>query len=54
MRNVVFMGMGESLNNYRNVIDVIEVMMSDKGFGLLLVKIMVSMVGVILRMWMLW
>ena len=28
VRNVVFMGMGEPLNNYRNVIDAIEAMTS--------------------------
>ncbi|ABO95068.1 predicted protein, partial [Ostreococcus lucimarinus CCE9901] len=50
VRNVVFMGMGEPLNNYRNVIDAIEAMTSDKGFGLSPAKITVSTVGVIPRM----
>jgi adenine C2-methylase RlmN of 23S rRNA A2503 and tRNA A37 len=50
VRNVVFMGMGEPLNNYRNVMEAIETMTSDKGFGLSPARITVSTVGVIPRM----
>jgi len=50
VRNVVFMGMGEPLNNYASVMEAIEVMRDDKGFGLSASKITVSTVGVIPRM----
>ena len=32
--NVVFMGMGEPLANYKNVIKAIEIMLSDYAYGL--------------------
>ena len=48
--NVVYMGMGEPLNNYASVMEAIEVMRDDKGFGLSASKITVSTVGVIPRM----
>lgn len=47
-RNVVFMGMGEPLNNYDAVIGACEVMRS--AFGLAASKITVSTVGVIPKM----
>ena len=42
--------MGEPLNNYASVMEAIEVMRDDKGFGLSASKITVSTVGVIPRM----
>lgn len=50
VRNVVFMGMGEPLNNYDSVIEAIGVMTDDKAFALSASKITVSTVGVIPRM----
>ena len=50
VRNVVFMGMGEPLNNYDAVMGAIAVMTDDKVFGLSPARVTVSTVGVIPRM----
>ncbi|MFP4460283.1 MAG: 23S rRNA (adenine(2503)-C(2))-methyltransferase RlmN [Candidatus Zixiibacteriota bacterium] len=45
--NVVFMGMGEPLQNLENVIDSIEIIKSDPGFGIGARKITVSSAGLV-------
>jgi adenine C2-methylase RlmN of 23S rRNA A2503 and tRNA A37 len=50
MRNVVFMGMGEPLNNYANVVEAVRVMTSPRGFGLAAARVTVSTVGIVPRM----
>ena len=40
--NVVFMGMGEPLANYRNVVPVLDVLISDWGYGLSRRRVTVS------------
>ena len=45
--NVVFMGMGEPLNNYRSLIRAIKILVDDIGIGLALRRITVSTAGVI-------
>lgn len=45
--NVVFMGMGEPLANFRNVVPVLEVLISDLGFGLSRRKVTVSTSGIV-------
>lgn len=47
--NVVFMGMGEPLLNYEGVIDAIEKLTSEDGFGLAAKRITVSTVGLATR-----
>ena len=50
MRNVVFMGMGEPLNNYANVVEAVRIMTSPRGFGLAASRVTVSTVGIVPRM----
>jgi 23S rRNA (adenine2503-C2)-methyltransferase len=45
--NVVFMGMGEPLANYRNVVPAAKVMIDDLGFGLSRRRVTVSTAGVV-------
>ena len=47
IRNIVFMGMGEPLNNYKAVIKAVNAMADVKRFGLSKAHITVSTVGVI-------
>jgi len=48
LTNAVFMGMGEPMDNYDNVMKAIEVLTSDWGFGWSPKRITVSTVGLIL------
>ncbi len=50
LRNCVFMGMGEPLNNYDNVKKAIEVMIDPQRFGLSPRHVSVSTVGVVKNM----
>jgi 23S rRNA (adenine(2503)-C(2))-methyltransferase len=50
IRNVVFMGMGEPLNNFENVKKSIEFMVDEKRFGLAPRHVTVSTVGVVRNM----
>ncbi|MGI9261490.1 MAG: 23S rRNA (adenine(2503)-C(2))-methyltransferase RlmN, partial [Woeseiaceae bacterium] len=45
--NVVFMGMGEPLANYRNVVAALEILLSDFGYGLSRRRITVSTSGIV-------
>ncbi len=45
--NVVFMGMGEPLNNYDNLVSSIRILTNDKGIGFPLRRITVSTAGII-------
>ncbi len=45
--NVVFMGMGEPLANYRNVIPALELLISDWAFGLSRRRVTVSTSGIV-------
>jgi 23S rRNA (adenine2503-C2)-methyltransferase len=45
--NIVFMGMGEPLANYRNVIPVLELLVSDWAFGLSRRRVTVSTSGIV-------
>jgi 23S rRNA (adenine2503-C2)-methyltransferase len=45
--NVVFMGMGEPLANYRNVVPVLEVLISDYAYGLSRRRVTVSTSGIV-------
>ena len=45
--NVVFMGMGEPLANYRNVIPVLELLISDLAFGLSRRRVTISTSGIV-------
>ncbi len=47
LSNIVFMGMGEPLNNYDNVMKVLDVMTSEWGLGWSPTRITVSTAGVI-------
>ncbi|MDH5543359.1 MAG: 23S rRNA (adenine(2503)-C(2))-methyltransferase RlmN [Nitrospinota bacterium] len=47
LTNIVFMGMGEPLDNFRNLIDSIEIFNSPDGFGIGIRRITVSTVGII-------
>lgn len=51
IRNVVFMGMGEPLNNYDNVKLAVEFMVDTKRFGLSPRHVTVSTVGVVKNMY---
>ncbi|HCQ12628.1 23S rRNA (adenine(2503)-C(2))-methyltransferase RlmN [Flavobacterium sp.] len=46
LSNIVFMGMGEPLMNYNNVIKAIEMITSDEGLGMSPKRIMVSTSGI--------
>ena len=50
VRNLVFMGMGEPLNNYDSVVDAIGPMTDPTAFGLAPSKVTVSTVGVVPKM----
>lgn len=45
--NVVFMGMGEPLANYRNVVSALDVLLSDYAYGLSRRRITVSTSGIV-------
>lgn len=45
--NIVFMGMGEPLNNYDNVLKAIEMMVDPRLFGLRKTRVTLSTVGVV-------
>jgi len=45
--NVVFMGMGEPLANFKNVIKSIEIMLSDNAYGLSRRRVTLSTAGVV-------
>ena len=45
--NVVFMGMGEPLANYRNVVPVLDLLLSDHAFGLSRRRVTVSTSGIV-------
>ncbi|MBT8081679.1 MAG: 23S rRNA (adenine(2503)-C(2))-methyltransferase RlmN [Gammaproteobacteria bacterium] len=45
--NVVFMGMGEPLANYRNVIPVLRLLVSDRAYGLSWRRVTVSTSGIV-------
>lgn len=47
LSNVVFMGMGEPLHNYEALIDAIEILTADWGFGLSGRRVTVSTVGLL-------
>lgn len=46
--NVVMMGMGELLFNFKNVVFVMDIMLDDFGFGLFKCRVMLSIFGVVL------
>ncbi|MDJ0909951.1 MAG: 23S rRNA (adenine(2503)-C(2))-methyltransferase RlmN [Woeseiaceae bacterium] len=48
--NVVFMGMGEPLANYRNILPVIELLISDYSWGLSRRRVTVSTSGIVPHM----
>ena len=45
--NVVFMGMGEPLANYRNIVPVLEILISDWAYGLSRRRVTVSTSGIV-------
>ncbi len=45
--NVVFMGMGEPLANYKNVLPVIQVLLNDHAFGLSRRRVTISTAGLV-------
>jgi 23S rRNA (adenine2503-C2)-methyltransferase len=45
--NVVFMGMGEPLANYRNVVSVLELLVSDWSYGMSRRRVTVSTSGIV-------
>jgi 23S rRNA (adenine2503-C2)-methyltransferase len=45
--NIVFMGMGEPLANYKNLLPVIKILIDDKAFGLSRRKVTVSTSGIV-------
>ena len=47
VRNVVFMGMGEPLHNYDNLIAALEILSDDHGFGFSHRRLTVSTVGLV-------
>ena len=49
VRNIVFMGMGEPLNNYKAVLDAVKVLVDPRAFGLSPSRVTVSTVGVVPR-----
>jgi len=50
LRNIVFMGMGEPLDNYREVSAAVEILIDQKGFAFSPTNIMVSTCGLIQEM----
>ena len=49
IRNIVFMGMGEPLNNYKAVLDAVRVLVDTRAFGLSPSRVTISTVGVVPR-----
>lgn len=47
IRNVVFMGMGEPLANYRSVVPVVELLLDDCAFGLSRRRVTISTAGLV-------
>jgi len=47
LTNVVFMGMGEPLANYRNVLPVVHLLLDDQAFGLSRRRVTISTAGVV-------
>ncbi len=47
LTNIVYMGMGEPMDNYQNVIRSLEILTSDWGFGMSPRRITVSTIGII-------
>ena len=47
IRNIVFMGMGEPLHNYENVVKAIDTLCEDHGFGISARRITVSTSGLV-------
>jgi 23S rRNA (adenine2503-C2)-methyltransferase len=47
LTNVVFMGMGEPLANYRNVIPVVRLLVDDRAFGLSRRRVTISTAGLV-------
>jgi len=45
--NVVFMGMGEPLANYRNVLPVVQILLDDMAYGLSRRRVTISTAGVV-------
>ncbi len=45
--NVVFMGMGEPLANYRNVLPVVQILLDDVAYGLSRRRVTISTAGVV-------
>ena len=45
--NIVFMGMGEPLANYRNVVPVVEILLSDHAYGLSRRRVTISTSGIV-------
>ena len=45
--NVVFMGMGEPLANYRNIVPVLELLISDLAYGISRRRVIVSTSGIV-------
>ena len=45
--NIVFMGMGEPLANYRNVMPVVQLLVDDYGFGLSRRRVTISTAGLV-------
>lgn len=48
--NVVFMGMGEPLANYRNVLPVVQLLVDDQAYGLSRRRVTISTAGVVPRL----
>ena len=47
LTNVVFMGMGEPLANYRSVIPVVKLLLDDRAFGLSRRRVTISTAGLV-------
>lgn len=45
--NIVFMGMGEPLDNYNEVVKACSIMIDDKGFGLSTARVTISTAGLV-------
>ena len=50
LSNIVFMGMGEPLANYRNVVPVAKLLINDHAFGLSRRRVTISTVGLVPQM----
>ena len=49
--NIVFMGMGEPLANYRNVLPVVKLLVDDRAFGLSRRRVTISTAGLVPQMY---